>query len=194
MATASQPHDRPPSTHSDSPGDVPGGRAGSLDRLDVLTGEWDMEATFEAGYFGPGSPPATERGGRTTFVWLPGRYFLTQRFAVDHPAAPSGIAIIGAGAEPETFAQHYYDSRGVARVYQMSLDGGVWKLWREAPGFWQRYTGVISDDGTRITGAWEGSPDGQEWKHDFGLTYIKAGRAITGSSAEAGDDSCLKEE
>jgi hypothetical protein len=97
-----------------------------------------------------------------------------------HPAVrqrasrrPERHAIIGAGQEPETFAQHYYDSRGVARVYGMSLDGGVWKLWREAPGFWQRYTGVISGDGTTIKGAWEGSADGREWKHDFGLTYIK---------------------
>jgi hypothetical protein len=56
----------------------------------------------------------------------------------------------------------------------MTIDGGILKLWREAPGFWQRYTGVISGDGTTITGAWECSADGREWKHDFGLTYIKA--------------------
>jgi hypothetical protein len=74
---------------------------------------------------------------------------LAQRFVNEHPAAPSGIAIIGAGADPQIFEQHYYDSRGVARVYQMSLDGGAWKVWREAPGFWQRYTGEISEDGTR---------------------------------------------
>jgi hypothetical protein len=181
MATSSQPQDL--SRHAGGPGDVPAGRPGSLDRLDVLTGQWEMEATFEAGYFGPGSPATTERGGRTTFEWLQGRYFLTQRFVVDHPAAPSGISIIGAGADQETFAQHYYDSRGVARVYQMSLDGGVWKLWREAPGFWQRYTGVISADGSRITGAWEGSPDGREWKHDFALTYIKASADSKASTA-----------
>jgi hypothetical protein len=95
----------------------------------------------------------------------------------EHPAAPSGIAIIGPGEEPCTCSQHYYDSRGVARVYQITLDGGEWKKWRQAPGFWQRYTGMISDDGTIITGAWEGSPDGREWKHDFGLTYIKTGAA-----------------
>jgi hypothetical protein len=35
--------------------------------------------------------------------------------------------------DPATFEQHNYDSRGVARVYQMSLEGGIWKLWREAP-------------------------------------------------------------
>lgn len=46
-----------------------------------------------------------------------------------------------------------------------------------ATGFWQRYTGLISGDGNRITGAWEGSADGQEWKRDFGLTYIKIGKS-----------------
>jgi hypothetical protein len=145
---------------SDSPGDVPAGRPAWLDRLDGLIGQREMEASFAAGYFGPGIPPMTGRGGRTTFEWLEGRFFLTQRFVNEHPAAPSGIAIIGAGTGPQTFEQHYYDSRGVARVYQMSLDGRVWKLWREAPGFWQCYTGQISDDGTTIKGAWEGSADG----------------------------------
>jgi hypothetical protein len=159
---------------SGSPGDVPAERPAALDRLDVLTGQWEVEASFEAGFFGPGTPRVTGRG-RTTFAWLAGRFFLTQRFASEHPAAPSGIAIIGAGAGPQTFEQHYYDSRGVARVYQMSLDGGVWKLWRAAPGFWQRYTGEISGDGTTIKGAWQASPDGRKWRHDFGLTYIKTG-------------------
>jgi len=159
---------------SDSPGDIPAERPGALDRLDVLIGQWQMEASFEAGFFGPGAPPVTGRG-RTTFEWLEGRFFLTQRFVNEHPAAPSGITIIRTGADPQTFEQHYYDSRGVARVYQMSMDGGVWRLWREAPGFWQRYTGQISGDGTTIKGAWEASADGREWRHDFALTYIKVG-------------------
>jgi hypothetical protein len=175
--TTSPPQDHGQPAAADNPGDVPAQRPGSLDRLDILIGQWEMEATFGAGYFAPGSPAVVSRGARTTFAWLEGRFFLTQRFVTEHPAAPSGIAIIGAGPEPGTFTQHYYDSRGVARVYQMTLDGGVWKLRREASGFWQRYTGVISDDGTTITGAWEGSADGREWKHDFGLTYVRAAPA-----------------
>jgi len=156
------------------PGDIPTTRPAALDRLDVLLGTWDLEATFEAGYFGPDSPPVTGGGGRTTFDWLEGAFFLIQRFTVESPTAPSGIAIIGTGEGPETFEQHYYDSRGVARVYQMSLNEGLWKVWREIPGFWQRYTGVFSEDGETIAGAWEGSADGAEWKHDFDLNYIKA--------------------
>ncbi len=180
MTSAGDPPDQNPDSHPGSPGDIPGGRPASLGRLDLLTGQWEMEASFEAGYFGPGSPAMTRRGGRTTFEWLDGRFFLIQRFAADDPAAPSGIAIIGAGGEPGTFSQHYYDSRGVARVYGMSLDGRTWKLWREAAGFWQRYTGVISGDGATITGAWEMSEDGRDWKHDFGLSYIRPGAGTAG--------------
>jgi hypothetical protein len=164
---AREPHAQTPSAHANSPGDVPAGRPASLDRLDVLIGQWETEAAFDARYFGPAMT------GRTTFEWLEGRFFLTQRFVNEHPAAPSGIAIIGGGADPGTFVQRYYDSRGVTRTYQMTLDGRTWKIWREAPGFWQRYTGLISDDGNTITGAWENSADGQEWKHDFGLTHAK---------------------
>jgi hypothetical protein len=34
---------------ADSPADVPGERPASLDRLDVLVGQWAVEATFGAG-------------------------------------------------------------------------------------------------------------------------------------------------
>jgi hypothetical protein len=160
---------------SDTPGDIPTARPPALARLDGLLGEWEMEAVFGADYFAPGSPPLTARGGRTTFDWLEGDFFLIQRFAVDDPAAPSGIAIIGVEADLETFTQHYYDSRGVARDYRMVVEDGIWKLWRDAPGFWQRYDGVFSSDGTTIAGAWEGSSDGKAWKHDFELNYTKVG-------------------
>jgi hypothetical protein len=168
-----------PQQPAGSPGAAPAGvlaqRPASLDRLGVLVGRWEMEASFGPGRFGPGTPAITSRGGLTTFEWLPGKFFLIQRFAVDHPAAPSGIAIIGAGEQAGIWSQHYYDSRGVARVYQMSLDEAILRIWRAAPGFWQRYTGVLASDGASIDGTWEGSADGREWRHDFGLIYTKVG-------------------
>lgn len=165
-----------------TPTDIPAGRPAAVAALDVLVGTWDQEATFEAGYFGPGSDAVTLGGAQTTFTWLDGGFFLIQRMRVDNPDAPNGITIIGAGlspypddaaTEPGPLAQHYYDSRGAARVYQMSLDDGVWKLWRTAPGFSQRFSGTLAPDGRTIQGAWEKSRDGVTWEHDFRLTYSK---------------------
>jgi hypothetical protein len=160
-------HDDPP-----VPGDVPEGRPEALDRLEALVGEWETEATFEAGFFGPGTP-AISGGGRTTFEWFEGRFFLIQRAAGEDASVPRGVMVIGLAEDGDTFEQHYYDSRGVSRVYLMTLDGGTWTLWRDAPGFNQRYVGSFSEDGTRITGAWEKSADGVAWEHDFDLSYRK---------------------
>lgn len=163
--------DQPRMPPPDNPDDVPAESDAALDRLEALIGRWEMEATFDAGYFEPGSPVFTSRGGSTEFAWLPGKFFLTQRFVTEHPA-PSGIAIIGAAGDGN-FTQHYYDSRGVTRVYQMSFEDRVWKLRRLHPGFCQRYAGHLSDDGAKITGAWETSADGTTWKHDFNLNYLR---------------------
>ena len=144
----------------------------SLEPLQPLVGEWRLVATFKD------MPPA-DIGARVTFEWLPGKRFLVQRWEVPMPEAPDGIAIIGADAESEgNFLQHYFDSRGVARVYKMSVADGVWRLWRDEPDFSpldfaQRYIGTFSDDGQSISGAWEINNDGTTWEHDFDLTYVK---------------------
>jgi hypothetical protein len=167
-----QEHAQQPGESSPSPGDVPSARPGGISRLDVLVGVWDVAASF------PLDPPVTLRG-RTTFEWLEGGFFLIQRWSVEHPDAPDGIAVIGA-AGADMFTQQYFDSRGVHRVYEMSLtDGGVWKLWREAPGFAQRFTGRLSGvgegSGATIEGVWEKSADGSLWARDFNMTYRKIG-------------------
>jgi hypothetical protein len=148
-------------------------RTDSLEALEPFVGEWRMVVSFK-------DMPTADVGARTSFNWLPGKQFLIQRWEVPVPEAPDGIAIIGADPERAgNFLQHYFDSRGVARIYQVSFADGVWKLWRDEPDFSpldfrQRYTGTFSDDGTTIAGAWEISHDGKTWEHDFDLTYYKA--------------------
>jgi hypothetical protein len=57
----------------------------------------------------------------------------------------------------------------------MTLSGGVWRLWRDAPDpFPQRFSGSFSDDGKTIAGRWEKAEDGSNWETDFDLTYRKA--------------------
>jgi hypothetical protein len=139
-------------------------------RLERFIGEWTMRITF------PGAPPF--EGGRVVFEWMPGEQFLIERWDVPVPEAPDGLAVIGFNDSRGTFLQHYFDSRGIARVYAMSLEDGVWSLWRETPDFSpldfaQRYTATFSDDGTMIVGRWEIAHDGAAWEHDFDLTYVR---------------------
>jgi hypothetical protein len=104
-----------------------------------------------------------------------------QRWEVEHPDAPDGIAIIGSDAAGGGYLQHYLDSRGVARVYEMTFADNVWTLERDvaARDFSQRFTGTFDDDRNVIVGHWESSSDGSNWKPDFDLTYTR-----THSSAE----------
>jgi hypothetical protein len=140
--------------------------------LEALVGEWSLEARF------PGAPPSDARG-RLVFEWMAGERFLVERWEVPVPEAPDGLAIIGFDEGRRTFLQHYFDSRGVARVYGMSLEGGEWKLWRDEPdfsplNFRQRFSGTFSDDGQTIAGAWERT-EGEDFVHDFDLVYTRIG-------------------
>ena len=136
-------------------------------RLGRFIGEWTMRVTC------PGAPPV--EGGRVVFEWMAGEQFLIQRWEVPVPEAPDGLAVIGFNDSRGTFLQHYFDSRGIARVYGLALEAGVLRLWRDAPeDYSQRYEGRLSDDGAAIVGAWEMSEDGATWRHDFDLTYRRA--------------------
>ncbi len=141
--------------------------------LAPFVGEWTILAAFE-------SAPAADIGARVGFEWLPGERFLIERWQVPIPEAPDGIALIGADPKREGgYLQHYFDSRGVARIYKMSVEGGVWKLWRDEPDFSplefsQRFSGTFSADGETIAGRWEICHDGTTWDHDFDLTYTRA--------------------
>ena len=68
------------------------------------------------------------------FEWMPGEQFLIERWDVPVPEAPDGLAVIGFDEGRGTLLQHYFDSRGVARVYEMTLDDGVWTLARDEAG------------------------------------------------------------
>ena len=76
-----------------------------------------------------------------------------------------------------TYTQHYFDPRGVVRVYVMTFDGQAWTLLRDAADFSpldfsQRFVGTFSHAAT-ASGGWEISEDGVHWEHDFDLTYSK---------------------
>ena len=136
------------------------------ERLEALIGEWTMEAKP------PGGPP-WPGDGRVTFEWLEeGVPLLLERWHVDLPEAPDGVAVIGCDGMSGTYYQLYTDDRNVCRVYQMSIGNREWKLWREGEPFNQRFTATISEDGNKIDGRWE-YDEGDGWKTDFDLLYTR---------------------
>ena len=104
---------------------------------------------------------------RVDFEWLEGGAFLAEKMG------DQAIWIVGRDGSSEMYTILYFDARSVSRVYKMSLARGVWKIWRNVPGFSQRFAGSISQDGNTISSAWEKSFDGSTWEKDFDLTYTK---------------------
>lgn len=133
----------------------------AIAHLEPLIGEW--RAVVQAG-------GSEVEAGSVSFEWLEDGAFIIQRSQAPAPY-PSGVTVIGCDDSTGRCAAHYFDSRGVARLYEVSLSDGVWKQWREAPGFSQRYSGRFSEDGDTIDGGWELCRDGETWEHDFDLTY-----------------------
>jgi len=143
-------------------------RDAAMARLEAFIGEWVMEARFPDGNGGT---------GRAVFEWTLDRRFLVCRTEVPGDV-PDGLMVMGYDPGRMPYCQHYFDSRGVARVYAMDLSGGVWTLLRDSADFTplafaQRYTGTFSSDGQRIDGRWESAQDGVTWELDFHLNYTK---------------------
>jgi hypothetical protein len=48
---------------------------------------------------------------------------------------PQAVLVIGRDQAKGEYDVLYFDRRPMSRIYHMSLDGSVWRMWREAPGF-----------------------------------------------------------
>jgi hypothetical protein len=139
----------------------------AMEQLQPLVGEWSMAAA-------PPDGPPWPGGGRVSFEWLEDGNFLLERWSVEMPEAPDGVAIIGCDATNGTYFQLYSDVRGVNRVYEMSFADGEWRMWRDGDDpFPQRFVARLSQDGKTFEGRWEKASDGANWETDFNLTYTK---------------------
>ena len=123
------------------------------DALEPLIGRWEM-------------PAGDREPGETTFAWALGRRFVEQRSSLPIEGAPDCLMIIAPAADGEGFTQHYFDARGVVRLYALRFDGRELVLERHARDFselpfHQRFEGTLSDDG-------------ETWEVDFPLTYVRA--------------------
>jgi hypothetical protein len=138
----------------------------SLKQFDVLVGKWSMVGTH------PYLPSAVN--GHSSFEWLRDGALLAWHFNWEPgQGIPNAYSIIGHDDAAEPCSMLYTDERGVARIYQMTLADGVWKMWRNSPGFSQRMTGTFSSGGQTISWQGELSEDGSTWEPDLSVTFTR---------------------
>lgn len=149
--------------------------------LGKLVGAWTTEATHPA-------LPGLVVHGTASIEWLEGERFLLIRARVDHPDFPDSLMVIGnfdqdraddatgsvADARGPSMRMHYFDSRGVFRLFEASIDESSWRFWRNAPGFSQRFTGTFADGGDTIVGLSQLRRDDVHWADDLAITYRRA--------------------
>ena len=133
--------------------------------FDALVGTWTTQATHPQL---DGVVPGT-----ASFEWLDGGRFLIQRTTYDHELVPNAIAVIGAPENGDGLAMEYFDSRGVRRTYWTSIDDGVWRWWRDAEGFAQRFTATLAPDAFEGHGELARTPD--DWHGDLSVSYRRVG-------------------
>jgi hypothetical protein len=138
-----------------------------MKQFDVLIGEWVTVSTH------PQLPTAIH--GHVTFEWLKDGALLVWQDWVEGEDIPSAYSVIGHDDAAEACTMLYTDVRGVARVYQMSLEGGVWKMWRNSADFSQRMTATFSDNNNTINWRGEMSHDGSRWEEDLSMTFTRKG-------------------
>lgn len=156
----------------------------ALKSLEILIGRWEIELT-NASFL---QNKSDKLNGSATFDLIEKEGFLVMRQG-DAPL-PWTRWVISRDELEQNYLVAYYDDRGVSRQYEMSFNNGIWKIWREAPGFWQRFEGKISKDGNTITAHWEKSTDnGKNWEYDFDLNYKRAASVIEGSSLHRHEES-----
>ena len=111
----------------------------------ILVGTWSLDASHTM-LLGDGIR------GEMTFQWLDGHRLLIQHSHYDHAVIPDAIAVFG--VLDDQLSVHYYDSRGVHRIFTLSFVDGTLRYARSAPApdFSQRVTLTVSGDGNTITG------------------------------------------
>jgi hypothetical protein len=146
-----------------------------LKDFEPLIGEWHGEGAI------PIDPPLQIAADAT--IERLGAFLVFR--SVGRPSeVPDSISIIGGGPDGQPQPMHYFDSRGVKRLFLTTLVGSTWTITRapgedwhgpDGPGFNQRFIGELSEDRRAIAGRWERGmgPAGDQWELDFPIDYVR---------------------
>jgi hypothetical protein len=132
-----------------------------LEPFEAMIGIWETEATH----------PLIDAvvPGTVTFEWLEGDRFIVQRSHNDHELFPDAICVIGPPEDDDGLVMEYFDSRGVRRTYEIAIEDGVLRVWRDDPEFAQRMSASLAPDGFEALYQLARTPGG--WQDDLKVIY-----------------------
>jgi hypothetical protein len=124
----------------------------ALGRLDPLVGAWRIR----------GRTLGSEEenvSARTSFEWLPGRFFLKQTFEADFMGLRiQSLEVIGYDPATDTFPSTVYSNlAGVSIPYRYDIRGRDVTITTDLAGG-ATMTGRISEDGNTFSGGWRPNP------------------------------------
>ena len=132
-----------------------------MSALDRLLGTWEFTMRHSAV-----SEPVT---GRQRSERVLDGAFVLQHWTYDHPDFPDAMALLSDDR------CHYFDVRGIIRVFDLEVDDAGWSLIRLDDDFSQRQTARF-DGPDAMDGAGEVSRDlGVTWQPDFTMTFRRVG-------------------
>ena len=128
-----------------------------MSALDRLLGTWEFTMHHSAT-----SEPIT---GRQRYERVLDGAFVLQHWTYDHPDFPDAMALLS------DERCHYFDVRGIVRVFDLDIDEGGWSMVRLDEDFSQRSAARFCGmDAMDTTG--EISHDtGVTWQPDFTMSY-----------------------
>ena len=142
----------------------------ALERLEKFVGSWSIKGrTLDS--------KVDNVSARTTFEWLPGKFFLKQSFEADFMGMKiQSLEIIGYDPMNDTFPSTVYSNLvGVPIPYRYDVKGKDVTITTDLVGG-AKMTGKISEGGNTFSGGWRPNP-GKEGPgnvaYDFVGTRIK---------------------
>jgi hypothetical protein len=136
-----------------------------LEPFEALIGTWDTESKHRL-------VDETVRGD-VSYEWLEGGHFVVVRSHNDHDMFPDAICVIGVPEHGDDLLMEYFDSRGVRRTYNVTLEDGVLRTWRDQANFDQRATAELGPDEFVMLTELAEQPG--EWIEDMRTTYRRRG-------------------
>lgn len=155
-----------------------------LERVaDIFVDNWTVSITNQRWLDDPTVTPGVAKGEWLGDAFVQLRIWLevdsaeifgpNARARTDDLDQPAMQFVFGRNDARDRFVALYHDERGVARVFDLTLDGDTWTLHRADPDFHQRLIGQV--DGDRIVAHPDMSEDdGATWVKDFDMTFERS--------------------